>query len=102
MRQARLDNLEASDGLEAAKSALVTCMARFKNPSLRYAQSRVQAAVAPVLAPEADRVLADAERLRSSSAPAVADHVGDQNCRDLPGFGHGAFSRGMQNSTRKA
>ena len=31
--------------------------------------------------------------------PAVADHVGDQDRRDLPGFGHGAPSRVMQNST---
>ena len=34
--------------------------------------------------------------------PAVADHVRDQDRRDFAGFGHGAPSRVMQNSTRKA
>ena len=33
--------------------------------------------------------------------PAVADHVGDQDRRNFPGFAHGAPSRVMQNSTRK-
>jgi hypothetical protein len=36
-----------------------------------------------------------------SREPAVADHVRDQNRSNLPGFGHGAPSRVMQNSTRK-
>ena len=34
--------------------------------------------------------------------PAVADHIRDQDRRDLPSFGHGAPSRVTQNSTRKA
>jgi hypothetical protein len=36
-----------------------------------------------------------------SREPAVADHVRDQNRSNLPGFGHGAPSRVIQNSTRK-
>jgi len=34
--------------------------------------------------------------------PTVADHIGDQDRSNLPGFGHGARSRVMQNSTGKA
>ena len=33
--------------------------------------------------------------------PAVADHIGDEDRCKLPGFGHGASSRVMQNTTRK-
>jgi hypothetical protein len=33
---------------------------------------------------------------------AIADHVGDQDRRNFPGLAHGAPSRVMQNSTRKA
>ena len=40
--------------------------------------------------------------LVGAGEPAVADHVGDQDRRDLPGFGHGAPSRVMKNSTAKA
>ena len=36
-----------------------------------------------------------------ASQPAVADHIGDQDRRNFPGFGHGASSRVMQNTTRK-
>src|SRR5271166_3876773 len=36
-----------------------------------------------------------------TSQPAVANHIGDQDCCKLPGFGHGASSRVMQNTTRK-
>ena len=39
--------------------------------------------------------------LVSGSEPTLADHIGDQHRGDLPGFGHGGPSRGMQNSTRK-
>ena len=66
MREARVADLDAADGLEAAKSALASCMAAVKDAEsdLRYAHWRVETAVAQVLAAEADRVLAEAARLK--------------------------------------
>jgi hypothetical protein len=66
MREARVADLDAADALEAAKSALASCMATLKNAEgdLRHEQWRVETAVAPVLAASADRVVAEAARLK--------------------------------------
>jgi Uncharacterized protein conserved in bacteria (DUF2213) len=76
MREARVADLDASDGLEAAKSALASCMAALKDAEadFRHAEWRVERAVAPVLAGAADRVLAEAARLKDEldGARAVA------------------------------
>jgi hypothetical protein len=86
MHEARAADLDASDGLEAAKSALASCTATFKDAEsdLRYAQSRVEAAVAPILAAEADRVLAEVERL--------TDELG--STRAILGFLQGSLEPG--------
>ena len=39
--------------------------------------------------------------LVGAGEPAVADHIRDQDRRDLPGSRHGAPSPAMQNSTRR-
>jgi hypothetical protein len=65
-REASQADLDAAEGLLAAKDALATCVAHLKDPEidLRHAEWHVEQALAPVLAGEADRVLAEAERLK--------------------------------------
>jgi hypothetical protein len=59
-------DLDAAEGLLAAKDALATCVAHLKDPEsdLRHAEWHVEQAIAPVLAAEVERVLAAAERLK--------------------------------------
>ena len=55
-----------------------------------------------------DQVAAERPEPRQNSIfvrtrqPAIADHVGNQDRRNFSGFGHGAPSCAMENSTRKA
>jgi chromosome segregation ATPase len=62
-REARIEVADAEDALEAAKAALSSCAARLSDceEDLRRAQFRVEAEVAPILAAEVDRVIAEAE-----------------------------------------
>jgi hypothetical protein len=65
-REASQADLDAAEGLLAAKDALATCVAHLKDPEadLRHAEWHVERALSPVLAAEADRVLAETERLK--------------------------------------
>ena len=65
-REASQADLDAAEGLLAAKDALATCVAHLKDPEidLRHAEWHVEQALAPVLAAEADRVLVEAQRLK--------------------------------------
>jgi hypothetical protein len=61
-REQRFAELDAADELAAAKSVLTNCMASltFAANDLQWAQRKVEAAAAPVLAGEIDRLIAEA------------------------------------------
>jgi hypothetical protein len=62
-REQRFAELDAADELAAAKSVLTNCVASltFAANDLQWAQRKVEAAVAPILAGEIDRLIAEAE-----------------------------------------
>lgn len=66
-REARFAELDAAEELEAARSVLAECNASAADADddARRAQRRVEAAVAPILAGEIDRLIAEAEGLRA-------------------------------------
>jgi hypothetical protein len=57
-----------SDELEAARKVLTSCMAALADAQedANHAQQRVEAAVAPILAAEVDRLIGEAEAARAS------------------------------------
>jgi hypothetical protein len=64
-RQARQELADADDALEAAQAALTACRASLGDceGEVRRAKDRVEAATAPILAGEVDRLLAEATEL---------------------------------------
>jgi hypothetical protein len=66
-REARAEAQDSEDANEAASAARVACMAALSDAEdlAHRAQTRVEAAVAPILCGGIDRVLSEAESLRS-------------------------------------
>jgi hypothetical protein len=62
-REARFAEIDAADELEAARKVLVDCMAALADADedVHRAQGRVESAVAPILAGEVDRLIAEAQ-----------------------------------------
>jgi hypothetical protein len=67
-REQRFAELDAADELAAAKSVLTNCAASltFAANDLQWAHRKVEAAAAPVLAGEIDRLIAEAESLQAA------------------------------------
>jgi hypothetical protein len=67
-REARFAEIDAADELEAARKVLVDCMAALADADedVRRAKDRVESAVAPILAAEIERVIAEAESLQAA------------------------------------
>jgi hypothetical protein len=67
-RDQRFAELDAADELAAAKSVLTNCMASLTSAAndLQWAQRKVEAAAAPVLAGEIDRLIVEAASLQAA------------------------------------